>query len=51
MLLRGIAVGDDRIKALTVALAEGEGNSSAHAPDSHDLNLMETRTLLFRSIH
>jgi hypothetical protein len=31
MLLEGIAVGDDRIKALTVAFGNGEGNSTAHA--------------------
>ena len=33
VLLRRIAVGNDRIKTLTVAVRKGKGNARAHAPE------------------
>src|SRR3954447_9124347 len=38
MLLRGVAVADDRFQAAAIEGAEGDGDTGAHAPDSHAPN-------------
>src|SRR4051794_3494661 len=38
MLLRGVAVADDRFQAAAIEGAEGNGDTGAHAPDSHAPN-------------
>jgi hypothetical protein len=35
MLLRGVAVADDRLQAAAIDGAEGDGDTRAHPPDSH----------------
>ena len=38
MLLRGVAVADDRLEAAAIDGAKGNGDTGAHAPDSHGPN-------------
>jgi hypothetical protein len=38
MLLRGVAVADDRLQAAAIDGAEGDGDTRAHVPDSHSPN-------------
>ena len=38
MLLRGVAVTNDRLEARAVSGGKSEGDSGAHAPDSHVLS-------------
>jgi len=54
-LLRGriMAGRDDRLQSLTIVRRDGEGDTCAHAADSHAnrQNGIPNRILLFRSIH
>jgi hypothetical protein len=53
MLLRRVAVGDESVQTIPVAIGEAEGNSSAHALDSHASPASQSsiRTLPIRTIH
>ena len=43
MLLRGVAVADDRLQAAAIDGAESDGDTGAHAPDLHGQTHRESR--------